>query len=654
MRTLDPAFIDAFERGRAVLSVLVEFTTPAGNAHRFAMAVQGDPLTVGVRTVRLVATTYGNGCHSSLLNLSVVDQSVHVWSRDASIGEITMTFANDEIMREILAAEFLKTSRCIIKWGDAELQESELDILVENAIVDDVTINADGTIEVHCGTMALYSTDFKYSAYHSPQPPTRIAEQLVTVALGLTTAIDTDSFNEELNHTDISHTLVSTMHYGYAGVARDPNMVVTSPEDQEYRVRVPYTRRTRTIAVRGSGTEISVRDQLTSLLRLIYGTIYPNEEGKWKLVRYDRAASAVKHIEAEDIADFHQLSMHEEPISVLDITGFGPPAPGSSTPAKDVIHVHKTSAASRDQFGFRPFGGAKLAYHVPETLSSPWLSHHCPLVVALEGDDIHTLLDDTYTTLRIKFPRYRGFSGTWQESGGSKLDPPSQYVATEHQVTASKPAWFLISNRFGDQEGGLREVVKATAMAFPVDTTRWQEIQTPLGPEKFWLFADYTIERGQRGTSPVDWAAQGNLNSIHVWDITLAVLLGDAILDRVKFGVSESEYWTSLRHADLEPIDPYTFDEARFLVKDVNGSTNTTVHELLRRELHISGDRVGLNLRQAFLRDGGVDPIEVFDEDYDDAGHVVTETPTQYVLAQTGAVIDDVLDNVFYEKVEAK
>jgi hypothetical protein len=609
MRAFGTEWTEAIEKGTSTIVALATVVPSSGGTYKFVTVAE--PLY---------------DAWMGLSKVHGVSQQLDPRTREATIGQITLTFVADGQLRDLIAGgAVLKRGRLSVSFGASSLTEGQLETLGQNFVIADYKVIEGGAIEVYAHSFNEVVEDEEVPAWVSPAPPTRVLEDDL-IALSGVANVDTTT-TDEANHTDISHTVIGTQNFGWE-TTNFPYVKIEEPDSND--TGWVWVADRHIVTTPQSKKRASRRDRMNGLAQLMYGSTYATEEGIWQLRRYDRTATAVKHIEKDEVADWNYSSAYNNPINTMLINGHGP--------EKRRSQYHKKQSPTAELLHrFFPAAGSATSGELDESFTSPWLHNYATLLRA--G------FNATATTLRVPNPKFHGFSGSWQEDGsGNEVFPPSTTQQAIHTVTAGRPAYFLLIDA---HSGGAWEIVKATGQSWSTLHTSIITKRNPTG-EEFWAYIDYTVERAIEvkggGGGGIDWTT-GHTDDVWVFDITLPYLLLDVLIDRLKFGFPTTMFNTHLRHANLEIGDVISYDQEKFLADGVDGSSSDTLHELTRVEVSVTAEEAYTSLALAFIRDGALPPIEPLDSEVIDDTGIVVSTPSNFLLGKIGAVIHDIYGN---------
>jgi hypothetical protein len=164
-----------------------------------------------------------------------------------------------------------------------------------------------------------------------------------------------------------------------------------------------------------------------------------------------------------------------------------------------------------------------------------------------------------------------------------------------------------------DRNTGATEIVQTTAFSYSTTSgaTMKRFIGTPqradedLGERTYWNRGNFTIVRGQLGTTPRDFTYR-----TMAFDITMAVWLSEVLLDRAHFGIPQVELRVPLSFMGIEVGDVGTLVEPLVMGHLISGSTATNMTwEVISAELDVLSESPGIKLSLAMASIPAHDPV---------------------------------------------
>jgi len=566
MRTLNDRWIEAFERAQRIPVLVVTLTTSTGVTHRW---ISGDQLLPD----QWPTATLG------LSSISVNPAEIDPWSRRVSVGDWSIVFVDEARQvgrfRALAASTVLRNKRVTIQFGEASLDAADYEDLCASRIVESWHPEI-GAITLQVLDPNGEILDFPADSFQAPAHPLRVVREIYSYPGRLNTA----SLNEKL-YTSTSHFVVS----------RHPWL----PDQASYSWMTPAD----------DQSPIRINGAVNELCELVNGSLVPWEDGSMRFISYDRTATADRVFSAYEISDFEQGDdPHQDVANYISV--YGRAQDGSPMRYFDGSNADSITAFS-DPDGYsgsiaRTIPDADLRQPGSSVSAHPWLNGFSVVYPSSVGAT--RSMDATETDLWINLPLWRGFCGTAiEDASGNKIPAPATPTQQpEHCLNGTTRVSYLLLTDHGLSSAPTRpvyEIVKATAFAY--DTARGST-------GAYWQFGHFTVERGQMGTSAVDWTTAQDQLKLWCYDITIPVWLVEQRLDRFAFGAPQVSFTVPSRHADIQLGDVVALDSlSRYLGYGSDGLTDSTIFEVISIEPRFGVANPGWRLTCSRIRKGDVE-----------------------------------------------
>lgn len=576
------------------------------------------------------------GFPNSVKSVSPTASEINIRSRAMTVSSVTILMADDQAVREIIKSHSLVGKKVVVSLGTPELVESDFIKIAGSLKIDNVSPPQNTLIRISCSNAYGWIRDTKVLRYQVSQHPLAIAKDYFIQAGAPSDITDDSSFDETLL-TDISHFNVSRF-----------------PVDEFEDVPTGL---------------VDAKRFIDSLMILVDGTIFQDENGDFKFKRFDQSGLSVRSFTMDDIFDFRQESMDQEIINrvaakgprvssrrdVLANLGF----PGTviiDGKENDIELSRGEDTNSQALFAF-PGEDQRI---IPDTIANEWFAN---VFHILDGKGGSTELGSTPTPTEIIIPKpdVLGFTGARLWDGSERPAAGFATQRAEDKISASRPAFFLIT------DGVFVEVIRSDSliMVGGVGTQLSQRsVENTLGsaqsgfdptsPTSFPIFSEngiYAIsKRDVDGTGQIAWNTRIQTLGfeVRVYDVTMARFVVDNLIKRFGVGVSIISFATQLSEMKTQVGDIVNVTHPKFMRPGKDGSDANTFFEIIRKEPRPFGDTPGIHWKAAWLRDDvitipivtqvqpNVDPILVEESMgyiFDDGTPVVNSSFIQY---QTG------------------
>ena len=531
MLTLSQAFTDAFSAAEVEPVLLVQLWTTTTASQAFCtgsrrLAFDGiyNPFTGGTIT--------GVTASPSVANVSPLATGLDPFERTIERNHLTVTFHDDGALRDFIVANRVIGQTVTVKLGTADMGSDADWARVFRGVVESVKPR-EGQIDMSCSdSFAFLERPYRGNWYnrHPLQAMKKILDDLGTPS----DLIDSASF-DPANHTGIGHYVVNYWNVP-AGNASD------------FEERDPVLR-------------------CQALARAMVGSLFVQESGVAKFLRFDPAATVRANWGVDDVRDFEQLDT--DIINEIEVTTSVKESnsrPNGETETVAVFAKDSTSQTNHAgpgqstrvfnrsvEFALDDFQGVQLG-DIDGTGA-------CTLNVLRPHGMPGCLVSAGYTT------------GTWSQ--------PSEAV-----LSSSRPAYLKV----GD------EVVKSESVSFTPEQIQDKKEYGASGATytgtivpQLAAFVVASGGRGQMGTTAtthVDPAedAGGGL----VTDVTMAHDFAAVQLQRFSNGCPSVSVTTSLREWAVQVGDFVTLDGIDvFLAHTFDGIGTSVKWEVTSKELRL-------------------------------------------------------------------
>lgn len=432
------------------------------------------------------------------------------------------------------------------------------------------------------------------------------AVQKILEAAGVPPALYDATTLDPTQYPDIGHVCVSRHSFGlgWTGVDGKSSGVTVGPRGStgKRNARGVYAFK-RTFPERGDfGTiaePVDALDLLNDLLQLLDGSFAPGDDGVYRFLRYDKNATVVAEISAEEISHFDQTEKWPAAHNHIEVKG-----PHNLNGNSVLYEVEDRFAQAR-----RATAGGQ-GQRRTLSVESEWLTG----VAFLSGT--LPIGAGVGATMQVRHAQANGFSGLRAAAEPQEnASPPAFVQDVNTDCTAARPVYLYIFHT----TDGRREFVRCDAAA-PVEVRASEGLAV-------WYLADFTVaERGLFGTTAQDWDANnpnpnysGRVESgqILIADVTLSVNLADRKVDRLAAGLPPVGFRMGLEGFKYQPGDlisvvhPNYFDQGLDGTgqSPFTGNTEVAIFEILRKEPEITGPGPGVNFYAALSHYSTFRPI---------------------------------------------
>jgi hypothetical protein len=373
---------------------------------------------------------------------------------------------------------------------------------------------------------------------------------------------------------------------------------------------------------------VGIKGFVDELSAMLFGTLRQNSSGVYAFTRYVPTAAAVRHIENADIGDFEVESMTAHMTNrVRVISTLDPEDEFILYGEEDTASVLRASPNSNSR-------------NYDLDIPTDWFG----LTAYLKDG----LTDAQTTNMRVFGAPLFGFTGTRPQVTVDNLtDTYPTQRATDTISGTTRTAYLMIT------DGVNTEIVRATGSGQYQDQTADNSTLDilevcPLSntgvigsyqdedllestdfdpsiatPKKVVLTYQYnTIERGQLGTTPQTWTVDyllpyiagavspwyPRIPYIEVYDITIPVRMVQDRIERFANGIPICRMRLPFQHVDLELGDFITFSHDVYLNYTKSSASSLVVWEIIGKEIDVTGDSPGVNLRLGWVRDDATIP----------------------------------------------
>lgn len=560
----------------------VATTITVTSSHATAWLITPAPLE---RTVYLCTGSRMIGnyipCVSDITGFSA---ELDVLTRAHSVGDISIEISDEGangVFRNIARRTRLRGRTVTVRIGTADLAESDF-VVAGTYLIDDVTPDL-GVINVQCSEPVSWLRDTYATGNFFCMHPLAIILNLFEQTGSSTIVYDGASFNEtNAAYAAVSHWAVSRSNFFTSDLTSDARPSNGLFEDGS------------------SENKPSTLSIVNELLELMQGSILTRENGLTAFRLYDSTAAVARALTDDDIESFEQISTYENLINQVNVNCFY-----TSTIPTDLRYtlLYQTG----DPISQFQYAASGASHEFSGVVDTDWLGNYAQLIVSM---------GTTGTTMRVIYPQFAGISGTRMSIGA-----PAGVTqrATDTLNGTTRVAWLLIVN------SASFEIVQATV--FTPETT------DPLGNASAVLDVDptpnnnavtsspavdavyrngtFTVVRAQRGTTAVAWIDSaagipllfGSSPPPRVYDITLAVNMAEARVNRFSNGCPVAKIRTSMVHYDLQVGDFVTITNDMYLNFQKDGADSNVVWEITSKEVDVFDDSPGINFTLAWVRD---------------------------------------------------
>lgn len=361
-------------------------------------------------------------------------------------------------------------------------------------------------------------------------------------------------------------------------------------------------------------------DLMNEVLWLVRGFLRNGSHqtsGTIKFVDYDPNAASVYDFGAGDFEGARVVDAAPFKINRIEVTGHGATAGYTASTSPEQSKVPYLV------LGDNP---SSVAHAFPESATpapkwyeadagdtySPWLNAFVPFANVPSGN---IAFDAAATSFDVFMPNYFGFCGTSiTDAAGVRLAPPVSTIQANHQLSAARKAYFMLTDHAGNVEF-------FSADAFAYDAAQGDiTVDTPSGSRDYWRVGVFSsVTRGIWGSSALDWASI--IDGSHpgwLYDVTVAFYFGGLVLQRHVNGVTTIEFRAAPCFYGVEEGDVVRVTDPELKIPNHDGVDTGVFWECLKAEDHSREDNPCILITAAFLRDGTIPPVTYTPDDWGD------------------------------------
>ena len=435
---------------------------------------------------------------------------------------------------------------------------------------------ADNTVEFECTDMLRFTNNSYYGNWVNKHP-LEVIEKLLLDHGVPAEFIDADTFDPtHADYADIAHYVVT-----YWDLIRIPMLQqILHRNLRDYGEN--YYGPSREGLPKGTHSE-TFHDIVHDLARLLIGSLYFQEDGKIRFVRFDTGASVVENWDEDDIRKFEQGETIM--INQLEVKMKGGRVDEESSWESNVLFK---DATSQSNFNFPGETNGVFS----ESASFLGLNYH--------GEMEHTIQTTGTTTINVHNPW--GFCGS-RVNGNTYSSPWEDMQDSETLIDGSHPLFIMIND----------EVIKVIAMTLVEDQLcyvyEFDEAGTKTTREmpKVAIMTLVSGNRGQYGTTAAThtdmWDAdEGSAQDKPqgVYDVTMQVAFANNQLNRFSNGCPIVMITTDLSHWNVQVGDLVSFENDRFLTYGFDGMSTTHKWEVIGKELVFSDEATEIRWELAY------------------------------------------------------
>jgi hypothetical protein len=361
---------------------------------------------------------------SALIGVSSIAEELDPFYRAVQASTVVIT-VSDAWARQVVVNNRLKGQRVRISLGWETVAESDF-LRVFTGTIESVSPRPGANeIEMECLSTIGWLESTPVVGYWNNDHPLEAIETIFTDA-GLSSAqYDGDAFDpSDASNAAISHYVISRGVWPGSG------------GDSEGYSQLGTYRTQRGWVGNYSAGQMLVRDGIPALelvnelACLLNGQIRNNEDGEITFSRFDSSGSAVDHWSQEIYTEFSQRPLDENVRNRITVAYA---RHGGSDYHRETVRNDTDSQASYAYPG-------ESERIIAERIETPWLDG-TDLVSDL-GGFAGSLTTTTNTTLVLQGPGASALTGTRVPNGW-----PSSPQASDAQLSASRPAYFLIDDQ---------------------------------------------------------------------------------------------------------------------------------------------------------------------------------------------------------------
>jgi hypothetical protein len=602
----------------------------------------------GDRPFEAIATgtvTYPN----SIIEISTIGREINPVTRETSIGEVEFVFADDGWLRRLMRYHNLKFAKVDLKIGTQELNEGQFHAM-PSVYIDDILPHGDGTITVKCIDALGIPQNSVVSVAKTGTNPLNVLRQTLVSA-----GVEDDPASEvfDFSSLDVSGYVGTISHFGVSQYKAEHPVEMTPPSTDPVEA-------------------IKIINEIVSILQ---GSLIPDENGRYafELFDHDAAVDQVIDVGPESV----EGTQLEHVSSLENVTN------------EVVVNFLMSAAGVTVNSYSQQDGDSKNEFKqlLQTTIDSAWLNGlgrfltetNATLTRNTEDDNLiflgHWLIDGLLASEGF-LAEYCAANGV---SGCADIDVDIEVVRrggitywwsqdSSQTLSTSRTGFFLIAAPAVDGgEDGFVEIV-ACKSAVIRQTFGGQFGNHPQTHRALGLvhprLIDFTIDETYDGVNGFTKGRGGFGTGIQysggypdrlptdtfLYDVTIPVRIIQTILKRFKFGAPVVRVRLPLEYYHLQIGDFVAFEnDDTFLAFGKDGLDASSVFEITRQEISVTGDDIGIELTCTWVRDDVVpdlfleyvqEPGTWFPGDYPGPG----PGEEDYIIDRDGEIVQIDLD----------
>ena len=473
--------------------------------------------------------------------------------RTASMGECSVVFVDDGVLREIISSTRFKGKKIAISLGEESLEEADYAPYFVGTI-EDVTPSA-GEIELSLvNTFGFLKQKVIKNQTYTMLHPLEVMEKIFEKAELSSDLWDATSFDPDTYSANISHWNVTRGGYNQVGASS-------------------------TIKAENAFALIS------ELAHLCQGTVVPSEDGKLSFSLYDPTTPSLETWGADDIAGFAQNTSVSKFYNKI-VFRFQYVKDGD-TYVRVITH---TNTDSSEAAAWPGDSDKELVLD----FDTKWLNAQTMLWEDLAAAD---------TEVTVSGLLANGFCGMRQQGSFSEPD-------------ANRKVYLLVMSEIeGTGQPTKAECIECDGITLdqdvwvnPADMNIWQSENFFVGAA-IAMKSSYDITTNGRkyfdpvpGSTGVDFTADV-LNRTFVYDATIPVYICRKVIERLSEGLSVISVSTDLSKFAMQIGDLVTIEEPQFLAFGADGAT-TDKWEIIQKNVDVRSGKIKWQLARVAATTG--------------------------------------------------
>jgi hypothetical protein len=517
---------------------------------------------------------------ASVSSIGSLSSKVNPIKRTSSMGEVSIVFIDDGVLRGILSENRFKSKKVTVSVGESSLEEADFapyfvgtfrDIKPRDTYLEIITENV----------FSLLKDQKLFNQTFAMMHPLQIIERVFEKAQLHSSFYDSSTYDPDNYSDSISHWNICRGGYNLAG----------------------------------KGSKIDNKDCMSvvnELAFLMQGTLVPHENGELNFTLYDPDAAALDSWGADDISDFKQDQAIQKYYNKV-LINFQYEKDGD-TYQVSITHTNNDSVA---QTAWPEAAEKELVLDI----DSQWLNAVCKL---------HAPFLENATELDLSGLTMNCFAGMRQVNG---------VVPASGAVSSDRLAHILIREFYkGFLHPSTTETVEADGSAVDLqyyacgnDILYSDEDATVNNATSVSLRCTYSISPNGRkyfsGGSATGVTFAEDYESVEkffAFDVTIPVYLCRRLVERLSEGLGIISLNTNLSKYALQIGDMVTITEPIYLNFGADGAT-VDKWEIISKSTDVKGGRIKWKLARVYSNDG-------YDESW---------TPTFVEPGQPGDTVDE-------------